>query len=615
MYFVALTPLRNAPSIITAIAQAIGFTFSGGGLPKEQLLNYLKNKHLLLILDNYEHLLSLPMNQGGEKIVVDILTAAPNTKILVTSRIHLNIPGENLVRIGGMCVPSDSDGPDGSRFGAVQLFLQSARRGFPGYAPTANELVHIGQICRLVQGLPLGILLAASWMPVLSPSEIAQELATEQEVSLDFLETDWREIPKRHRSIRAVFEYSWDQLDREERQILEAFSIFRGGGTRDAIQQVTGASLRNLRKLVNCSLIERSSAGRYEMHELLRQYAAEKLVKTPDAGNTVRDKHARFYIHALNHWAGASKGPDQLEVLSGVDSDLDNIRAAWDWAISKRDVTWLISGLDGYCSYLQWRGYFGEGETVCQKTVECLLDSTSDAVSEKNSSAQKLQGMRGLVMGWAWYGYYAYTQGKISLANNRFQQGMNIIEKYPDFSDELCAEHAFLLRSMAEPALDTNLAYAQQLAQQSLSLYRITDDPWGQARALYILAHTAWRYGHIDKSTRLNAQGLDIFRRLGDHREIAFGLMSCAMLDTNLGKPEKAEKNIREGFAIAQEIGDANLIGMSHIVLCCTLRDQGRFTEARQHREHNLIYQRERGNTTCRYGLYGVFRKVDYSFG
>jgi tetratricopeptide (TPR) repeat protein len=333
------------------------------------------------------------------------------------------------------------------------------------------------------------------------------------------------------------------------------------------------------------------------MHELLRQYAAEKLVNTPDAGNTVRDLHARFYIDALHHWAGASKRPDQLKVLAKIEADLDNIRAAWDWAITKKDVTWLTSGLDGFCIYLQWRGYFSEGEIVCQKTVKCLLDNTSDGVGEKYPSTHKIQGMRGLVLAWTWYGYYAYTQGKIDLANDRFKQGMNIIENSPDHSDVLSVEHAFLLRGMAEPALDTNLDYAEQVAQQSLSLYKVADDPWGEARALYLLAHTAWRYGQIEKSTQLTEQGLAIFRRLGDRREIAWGLVSFAMIDTNQGKPERAEQNSRKGLKIAREIGDANLIAMSRTILCCALSDQGRFIEAKQHREQNLNFQRERGNT------------------
>ncbi|MCP4589222.1 MAG: hypothetical protein GY842_00620, partial [bacterium] len=298
VWFVPLAALQSVDAIVPTVARALGFSFyadaggSAGPDPQQQLLDYLRQKTMLIIMDNYEHLLS-PLNppMGGTKggdLVTDILKTAPDVKVLATSRARLNVQGEQLFPVAGMNFPAKDTLEQAAQYSAIKLFLGSARRVQPDFELTPANLADVARICRLVQGMPLGILLAAGWIEMLTPAEIAAEIGT----SLDFLETDVRDVPARHRSMRAVFDHSWNLLTERERQVLHGLSVFRGGCTREAAQEITGASLRELMALVRKSLLHRASGGRYEMHELLRQYSAERLDQSPTESEAVRDRHS-----------------------------------------------------------------------------------------------------------------------------------------------------------------------------------------------------------------------------------------------------------------------------------------------------------------------------------
>ncbi|MFN8371603.1 MAG: protein kinase [Anaerolineae bacterium] len=200
VYFIELAPLTSPDFIVSTIAEAVGFQFYQGGEPKQQLLDFLREKSMVLLMDNFEHLLA------GVSIVRDILQTAPQVKVIATSRERLNLSGETLFTLSGMDFPAWETPADALNYAAVKLFMQSALRVRPEFELTANDLAYVARICRLVDGLPLGIVLAATWLGMLSLAEIAAEIAR----SIDFLETEMRDIPERQRSIRAVFEYSWN---------------------------------------------------------------------------------------------------------------------------------------------------------------------------------------------------------------------------------------------------------------------------------------------------------------------------------------------------------------------------------------------------------------------
>jgi len=425
VYFVSLAPLQSVEAITPTVAEALNFSFYEAGEPQQQLLDYLRQKSLLLILDNFEHLLPPSRTAGGDGAdwVVKVLRTAPEVTILATSRARLNVQGEHLFPITGLDFPAlppgspcedgrgepngavfrqapwpvdqpapaahplwdtsphgPGDGQDVAQYSAVRLFLTSARRVRPGFEPTVDDLTDVAGICRLVHGTPLAILLAAAWIEGLTPAEIATEIGR----SFDFLETDIRDVPaegrlggERQQSMRAVFDHSWSLLTEREQEVFQVLSVFRGGFTQGAAQPVTGASLRELRALVNKSLLHRDAAGRYELHELLRAYAAEKLDQSPVDGEAARDRHCAYYAAALQGWAADMKGARQQTALTEIEADGENARAAWIWAVEQEQVKRLERAIEGLCLFYDWHGRFQEGEAACRIAAERLAATAS----------------------------------------------------------------------------------------------------------------------------------------------------------------------------------------------------------------------------------------------
>ncbi len=282
--FMPLAGTASAESIVQVIADACALSDYGGADLREQLLEHLRDQDLLLVLDNFEHLLS------GASVVSDILAVAPDIQVVVTSRERLNLYGEYVVQVTALDIPSIMDAPsDIGRSSSVQLFVRSAERANSSFQPRAADFPAIIRTCELVGGMPLGIELAAAWTPLLSCHEIAEEI----EKSLDFLSTPLRDVPERHRSVRAAFDHSWRMLTETERQIFMGLSVFRGGFLKDAAEQITSAPMHVLLTLMSKSFLTRNPQGRFEIHELLRQYAEDKLRQDPSARRDARAVHAR----------------------------------------------------------------------------------------------------------------------------------------------------------------------------------------------------------------------------------------------------------------------------------------------------------------------------------
>jgi len=325
VWFVNLAPLSSAESVVSAIADT--FKLSGLGMadPKEALGNYLREKALLLVLDNFEHVLN------AADLVADILTSAPGVQILATSRERLRLRVERVYEVGGLPFPLDADLADADTFDAVRMFVACVRHTHPQYTLSAADMPAVTQICRLAAGMPLGIELAAAWVPALPVAAIAAELAT----SLDLLETTMRDVPQRHRSARAVFEHSWELLTAEEQALFKQLSVFRGGFTFQAAQQVASAKLGTMARLVDKSLVRTERDGRYDMHELLRQFAVEKLGADPGAEERTRERHSRFYLELLQRKEPELKGPQQLNALDELEREFENARDACSWALQR----------------------------------------------------------------------------------------------------------------------------------------------------------------------------------------------------------------------------------------------------------------------------------------
>jgi predicted ATPase/DNA-binding SARP family transcriptional activator len=345
VWFIPLAPVQSLSGIILAIAQGLSFSFYTDQLPpRQQLLDYLRYKHLLLVLDNFEHLM-----ESGPALVADILDAAQDVKLLVTSRQRLNLKAEQVYRVTGMRIPEMStvvawDDPmeQARPYSSIQLLLERARRVCPDFHLTRENSPAVTHICQLVEGSPLGIELAVPWLELLSPEEIASEIAR----SLDFLESSAPDIPDRQRSLRAVFNTSWNLLDASEQQAFRRLCVFQGSFSRPAAQEVSGSTLRTLLGLANKSWLQPREDGRYQLHEVLRQYGMERLQADQDEWRQTKDRHADYFAAFLQVHAQALQTSEQVQALQVLKSEFEsNIPQAWDWLVSAGRFDLLIEKL------------------------------------------------------------------------------------------------------------------------------------------------------------------------------------------------------------------------------------------------------------------------------
>jgi DNA-binding SARP family transcriptional activator/predicted ATPase len=387
VYFINLASIDDAGLITSQIGDTLNFQFHHKHKREqweydtqiEQLLAYLKEKQLLLLLDNSEHLLttalpSLPAwDKSVDQLVADIVRTAPQVKILATSRERLHLHGETVLPLGGLDFPASAaidspDVPDFAAYDAIQLFREGVRRARPDFELDPDNLADVVDICRLVGGMPLAIELSSAWVELLSPPEIAAEIRS----SLDFLETDLGNIPDRQRSVRLVFESTWDRLAPTEQEVFQQLSVFRGGFTREAAQAVTGTSLRTLRALVNKSLLRPDLTGRYQLHELLRQFAAEHLAQDPVAEAAVKDRHCAYFSSFLLKKEPVLRGPSQGEALTDIEAEIDNVRPAWRWAVAHENYKEIEKAMESMAEYLRIRGRLDEAYRFFQPAAASL---------------------------------------------------------------------------------------------------------------------------------------------------------------------------------------------------------------------------------------------------
>lgn len=386
VFFVNLAALSEAERLIPTLAEALNFRMQGEARekrsPKQQLLDYLHNRGLLLVLDNFEHLLSPPHHlekeiDDGAALVAEILQTAPDVRILVTSRERLNLHMEQVFAIDGLTIPDWETGAPGAdvedvgEYTAVRLFLQAAQRSQQSFSlESDDERLALIRICHLVGGMPLALELAASWVDMLSLVDIAIEL----ERGLDLLEAEMRDVPQRQRSVRASFDYSWGKLNEREQSVFAQLSIFRGGFTRPAVQAVTGATLQELSQLLNKSFIQfDKQRDRYQVHGLLRQYGAERLSQDSELETALQDRHSTYYCQALANHTNDLKGARQRQALSIIEADIENVRLAWNHAVMRQELADIGVSIESlYRFYWNQSTYLEEGINDFEKAAALL---------------------------------------------------------------------------------------------------------------------------------------------------------------------------------------------------------------------------------------------------
>ncbi len=367
IYFAFLADATSVDLAVTALASALQLTFDGQQSRVQQLCQTLARARMLLVLDNVEQLLSTETAPAFVDLLTTLLHAAPGVKLLATSREPIQLRGEWRLPLEGLAYPTTADGEDSARHPAIELFVQAARHIQPAFDLDATVTPAVARICRLVQGAPLALEIAASWLRLMSCVAIADEI----ERNLDFLEAPLRDLPERHRSMRAVFVHSWRLLTPVEQAALARMAVFVGGFDLDAARTVAGATPLLLASLVDKSLVQRSGEGRYTLHELVRQFAAEQLARWPAPGFDQETRHA----HCTHYLKLATPPTDAEDAFllpaqrDAIDRSLDNVRSAWDFAAAHAQIDLLAGAVRGLARFYQMRGLFEEGVERFSRTA------------------------------------------------------------------------------------------------------------------------------------------------------------------------------------------------------------------------------------------------------
>ena len=591
---------------------------------------------MLLVLDNYEHLLtgSGPDRMDGHVLLNSILTAAPQLKLLVTSRTRLNLRAEWLAPLSGLDVPPQEDtsasfasqfasgadhlaaadqtlaaggiqsdaAPDLESYSATALFLSSVRRLRFGFEPTAEEARQIAHICRLLEGIPLAIELTAARVPTLALSKIADEL----ERDLAFLATTMRDVPQRHRSMIDVFDYSWRLLSACEQNILRQLSVFRRGFSADAARAVTGAELADLSVLADASWVQTTLPGRFAMHELIRQYCASKLrvehaVASGEDADLVRDRHAAYFqsfilqqfqsmLRGRGGWAEAAR-------------DMDNLLAAWDWLWVRGDlpaIRTLALGIHYRADRLGWYRSMSQLFAAAQLRLDELAAYRPDTLENRHQIA--------LVRA-----TFLTCQSEISSrigvpaqADALVAQAAALLEA-DAVKDDAWKEIRWILRRMTawHKQFGGDIAGSEALFRELLlelerdrfPMFPYTHDSsegW-QGEALSAQGFNALALGKYAEARRFAEQSIATFEALDNEYMVAYAARVLVLALVYTGDFEHAQKWALTSLKTAQAYEDRYAIPTWLVILGRLYIAWGKLDLARIYLRRNLAATREAG--------------------
>jgi predicted ATPase/DNA-binding SARP family transcriptional activator len=544
VYFIPLAAVQSAEAILPTMAVALDFTFLKDGLPvQDQLFNFLREKRLLLVLDNFEHLVE------AASLVVELLEAAPQIKLLITSRQHLSLHSEWVMEVLGMRhPPSDTVLPEPvTNYSAVQLFLQAAQRLQPGFTLAEADIPFMVRLTQLVQGTPLALELAAAWVGVLSLPEIVAEI----ERNLDFLSSEMQDLPERQRSLRAVFEHSWNLLSEAEQRSYTRLSVFCGGFTRQAAQAVAGVNPRELMGLVGKSLLHRNPSGRFDLHELLRQYAAEMLAQDGSAQSAVFQAHAIYYTQAVERWGEALRGWEQQQASAEMGSEMCNLRSAWEWAARQGNVPLLRQAFQGWMIYYMRQFRADEARLLFRTACSSLPSPTT--LEERRMRALLLLAESG----------FGIRMGYDEADRQRILEAQALLQD-PDLPSP-SLEEAFLYTLLAR----WNGAYedGQQfrpLAEHSLALFNALGEGWWASEVMFLLQNSYHWRAIDDELYQLHRNLVKIKRDFGDRLGMANVLSGMGKILTfGPGRFAEAEQLFEQSNEILQAFNDSTSLALA----------------------------------------------------
>jgi predicted ATPase/DNA-binding winged helix-turn-helix (wHTH) protein/tetratricopeptide (TPR) repeat protein len=559
--FVPLAPVSDPERIVFAIADALSLSLDAHTSPMSQLCDHLAGRQTLLILDNLEHVLPLAL-------LTDLLDAAPGLRILATSRERVAVRAERAFELGGMGWTPAGDGTRPDDQGAFELFANSARHARADLTLDPDDEEQVRRICRLVGGMPLAIELAAGWSDVLGIRDIADEIQR----GVDFLRSDLRDVPERHRSIRSVCDASWARLTPDEQRMFMKSSVFRGGFRRDAAEAVAAASLPTLRRLVAVSMISTTDDHRYSIHELLREYGERALEESGAAAET-RARHSEHHLRWIAERVPELKDERQFAALGELAAEQGNIAAAWTDAVTRGDDALLEGAVEALWLFHDLQGRSGAMAPLIEQATAPFGDGHESDVDDAIDGA-------------TWGPMLLAANGVARAERGDLVQGRLFLERAADrrahtrgrTADREAANHAALIE-LWSGWVDFLLARnsdAQLHGERGLDAYREIGDRWGVARCEFLLGNNLTAIGQLRAaddaltSCRSNADAI------GDERIGAMVRRNLAILAGWFGDYGTARSLLAEALNTSERLGDR--LGRAY-----ALRELGKIEVAEGH--------------------------------
>ena len=518
---------------------------------------------MLIVLDNLEHLLE------GADLILELWQRAPQVWMLATSRERLNLHAEQVHRLAGMTLPLEASE-------AVELFVNAARRTGHRLVLDHETVSVIARVCRLVEGLPLAIELAASWARALPLKEVAGEI----ERGIDILEASARDLPDRHRSVRAVFDHSWALLDNREKQVLRSLSVFHGGFRREAAAEVARATLPLLAGLVDKSLLRMSPGGRYDRHPLLDHYSKEKLAEHPQERAVAEARHGTYYHAFIREREADLWTLKRKQTLKAFETDLANVRAAWDWAVASRRVDEIEKTTLALPSFFEHR--VQEGLDLVGNTAEHLdeadprqrralaqvlihqsnrtglpleADDLQNALSSARRGVELLERAgaepRALATGFLALGHNNWFLKKFDEAGTCYRRALTMAREHG-----LPNEITVALRGLAHIVRETrSFPEAWSFMQEALGEIQALKHMPGVAGMLLTSGSYLRVNRRFEKGRELLREAASLSRRLGHHLQTGYVLIELAWVALELGEHDQATACAEEAYALADRTG------------------------------------------------------------
>ncbi len=596
VYFVPLSSLTGADSLPAAILDALEIPMLGEIDPLDQLRDAFHHQEMLLVLDSFESVLESAGMLG------ELIQGSAGIRFLVTSRERLNLQWETIYPVEGFKQPA---GDDLEASDAARFVLQCIRRLRPDLTPTAEDREAIRRLCQITEGMPLALELASAWVSTQSLAAIAEAVQHD----LDMLTSSLRDVAPRHRSLRAAIDRSWEMLPADSQQGFRRLAVFRGGFTPDAAQQIGGASAQTLAGLVLKSMLRQDQSGRYEFHEMLRQFAEEKLEGDPGEWQRMTSLHSQYYGRFLQAREERIRGSDMAGTLREIRKELDNIRSAWRWSLAEGDWDTVSHCLICLSRFYEITSLLHEGENAFSQAVQAMRadlraettqtvqlfarllveqarftralahhDAALDIVMEAVAALERYPEPGITAAAQLQWAEILERQGDYASAGEHYQRSLALAEQ--SRSPALKASSLIGLGIIAGEGAD--VAGASAHFREALQVSQSIGDRHGENTALHNLAIAAIYQNDTAGAQRYFEDEVALVRELGSRRWEVMALLALNMLADHRGDTARLEQYSRQALQICEEIGDRREIGTALDGLGLAALSQGRFGDANQ---------------------------------